>query len=81
MIEKLAVRKMLASYERKLKNEINSIEAEIQKINNVCQTNEMNEIWHQSKRYAELSARKYALYEVYHEIMDMRCDEVLEDSK
>jgi hypothetical protein len=79
MIEKLAVRKMLASYERKLKNEINSIEAEIQKMNNVCQTNEMLEIWHQSKRYAELSAKKCALYNVYCDIMDMRCDEALED--
>ena len=79
MIEKLAVRRMLASYERKLKNEINSIEEKIQKMNNFCTTNEMFEIWHQSKKYAELTAKKCALYNVYCDIMDMRCDEMLED--
>lgn len=79
MIEKLTVRKMLASYEKKLKDEIHKIEDEIQEMNEACISNEMLSIWHRSKEYEALHARKYALYEVYCDIMDIRCDEALED--
>lgn len=79
MIEKLAVRKMLATYEKKLKEEIHRIEDEIQNMNEACITNKMSKIWHNSKEYEALHVRKYALYEVYHDIMDMRCGEALDD--
>lgn len=41
MIEKLTVRRMLASYEKKLKDEIHKIENEIQEMNEACISNEM----------------------------------------
>ena len=79
MIEKLAVRKMLASYEKKLKEEIRSIEEEIENMNNACATNAMSKIWHNSKEYLELLTKYGTLYEVLSNIRDLRCDEMLED--
>ena len=81
MIEKLVVRKMLASYEKKLKEEIRKIDEEINNMNEACITNEMLSIWHRSKEYEALHARKYALHEVLWDIHDIRCDEALEDDE
>lgn len=79
MIEKIEVRKMLANYEKKLKEEFNKIESQIKKMNEACISNDMLKVWHNSAEYAVLNARKWALYETYHEILDMRCSEMLED--
>lgn len=79
MVEKVAVRKMLASYERKLKEEIRKIEEEKQRISDAIATIEAKEIWWQSKQYAELTEKYITLRNVLMDIVDMRCDEMLND--
>ena len=79
MVEKVAVRKMLASYERKLKEEIRKIEEEKQRISDAIATIEAKEIWWQSKQYAELTEKYITLRNVLMDIIDMRCDEILID--
>lgn len=79
MIEKIAVRKMLATYEKGLNAEIKAIEVEMERIKESFTTNFAREIWYNSSQYAELWAKREVLHKVYLEIMDMRCDEALED--
>ena len=80
MIEKLAVRKMLADYEKKLKEEIRKVEEEKQKIDNAI-AYEAKEIWYNSKKYNELVTKYITLHNVLADIRDMRCDEMLEDDE
>lgn len=79
MIEKLAVRKMLASYELKLKEEIRKIEEERQRINDCCVSLEAKEIWWNSNKYNELVTKYITLNKVLMDIIDMRCHEDLND--
>lgn len=79
MIEKIEVRRMLAAYESKIKDEISNINNEIKRMNEACETVEMMEIWLQSKRRVELSMKLTTLFEVLGDIIDMRCCEQLED--
>ena len=78
MIEKLAVRKMLANYEKHIKEEIRKVEEEKQKIDNAI-AYEAKEIWYNSKKYNELVTKFITLHSVLNDIRDMRCDEMLED--
>jgi hypothetical protein len=78
MIEKLAVRKMLANYEKHIKEEIRKVEAEKQGIDNAI-AYEAKEIWYSSNKYMELTTKYITLNIVLSEIRDMRCDEMLED--
>lgn len=79
MIEKLEVRKMLASYEQKLKEEIRKIEEEKQRISDDCKGMEAKEIWWQSSKYAVLTEKYITLRNVLTDIIDMRCDEILNE--
>ena len=79
MIEKVEVRRMLASYEKKLKEEIKKIEEEKERINNDCKSLEAKEIWWQSNKYNELVTKYIVLRNVLGDICDMRCGEMLNE--
>ena len=67
-------------YEKKLKEEIRKVEEEKERINNDCKSMEAKEIWRNSSKYNELVTKWLTLRNVLSDIMDMRCDEMLEDS-
>ena len=79
MIEKIAVRKMLTTYEHKIKIELKGIEEETKRIKSAFTTNEAQEIWLRSKECAELKVKWETLHKVLFDIIDLRCDETLED--
>ena len=81
MIEKKQVRKMLAAYEQKLKEEINAIEKELNKADNeaVECSNKLQNIWFSSTERAVLVAKYQVLCKTRDGIMDIRCDEALEE--
>jgi N-glycosylase/DNA lyase len=79
MIEKADVRKQLAKYENKVRARKKLVEDELDRMRNACATVEMLEIWNQSKEYAKLHERWATLNEVLMDIMDIRCDDILED--
>jgi adenosyl cobinamide kinase/adenosyl cobinamide phosphate guanylyltransferase len=79
MIEKLTVRKRLASYETKLKEEAKKVDAERQKLIDACTTSEARTILFQSKEYAELATKFAMLNIIRKDIMDMRCEEMFDD--
>lgn len=79
MIEKSAVRKRLALYEDKIKEEKKSIEAELKKMKDACLTSEMQTVWNQSKEYARLNVKLQVLSEVVMDIIDIRCEEMFND--
>lgn len=81
MIAKVEVRKQLALYEQKIKDEIKRVKEESEKMYNACSTMEMKAIWKQSKEYARLSERWSTLTEVLWSIRDIRCDEMFEDKE
>ena len=81
MIAKVEVRRQLALYEQKIKDEIKKVENEIVKMDIACATVEMMAIWKQSKEYAKLNERRGTLIEVLWGIRDIRCDEMLEDKE
>ena len=79
MIEKVEVRKLLASYENKFKEEIKRVRSEIEKMNNDCCTIEMERIWKKSAKHSALHSRLSTLTEALWIIQDIRCDEILND--
>ena len=79
MVEKVKVRRRLASYEQKIKEEIKRITNKIQQMEDSCQTIEMERIWRRSTEYIELHTRWAMLNDVLSDICDIRCDEMLED--
>ena len=79
MIAKIKVRRRLASYEKKIKDERTSIEEKIKRMDDACTTREAKMIWRDSKEYARLVSRLEALGEVQSDILDMRCEEMLAD--
>ena len=80
MIEKLAVRKMLASYELKLKKQMKEIDEERQRISDAFTTMEAKEIWWNSDKYAMLNEKWLTLGKVLTNIIYMRCsEELMED--
>ena len=79
MIAKIEVRKRIALYEQKLREERQSIEKELEKMKNACATSEMEAIWRQSKEYARLNERLKTLHEVTMDLIDMRCEEMFDD--
>lgn len=79
MIAKVEVRKELALYEQKIKDEIKKVENEIEKMNNIFNTNDARPIWKASTEYAELRTRMSILTEVLWGIQDIRCGEMLND--
>lgn len=80
-VEKILVRRKLADYENKLKNEMRDISNRIEEMNKVCSTSEMNTIWHQSKEYALLMDRLDTLSRVKMDITEIRCSDLLEDKE
>lgn len=79
MIAKIEVRKRLALYEQKLREERKVVENELQKMKKACATGEMEIIWKQSKEYARLNERRSLLYQVLMDIIDIRCEEIFND--
>ena len=79
MVEKVKVRRRLALYEQKIKEEIKRITNKIQQMNDSCQTIEMERIWRRSTEYIELHTRWAMLNDVLSDICDIRCDEMFED--
>ena len=81
MIAKLEVRRMLASYEQKIREEIKGIREKLQIMEDSCSTFEMERIWRDSKEYTELHTRLATLSNVISDIIDMRCSEILEEAE
>ena len=79
MIAKSEVRKRLALYEQKIREEKKLIEEEMNKMKNACSTIEMQTIWKQSREYTKLSAIWETLNEVLLDVKDIRCEEMLND--
>lgn len=79
MIKKVTVRRMLADYESKIKNQIKEVEAEITKMNNLCTTFEMKEIWLKSQMSAELHLKWKMLNNLKNDIANMRYSDMLAD--
>ena len=79
MIKKVEVRQRLALYEKKLKEERQSIIAEMDRMSEACTTLAMKRIWQNSKEYLELVTRLITLNEVSMDIIDIRCDEMFAD--
>lgn len=79
MIKKAIVRRRLALYEKKIKEEIVNIEEKIQSMKDACKTREMMTILFDSKEYARLLSRFETLCEVQSYILDMRCEDMFAD--
>ena len=79
MIEKVEVRRQLALYENKIREEIKSIREEMQAMNESCTTTAMKEIWLESEKYTKLSTRIKTLSGVLSDVIDIRCSEIFED--
>ena len=79
MIAKVEVRKELALYEQKIREEINKVRNEIEKMNNIFNTNDTMRIWKESAEYSALRTRLSTLTEVLWGIQDIRCGEMLND--
>ena len=79
MIAKVEVRKRLALYEQKIREEKKDIEAELDRMRNACATVEMKAIWNQSKEYAVLMAKWETLNEILMGIVNIRCDAMFDD--
>lgn len=80
MIAKLEVRRQLASYENKLREEINSIETEIERITNACKGSiELQQIWLASNKYFRIKTKLATLKDVLNDIIDMRCSKIFEE--
>lgn len=79
MIAKVEVRRVLALYEKKLKEERQSIIAEMDRMSNACTTLAMKEVWINSNEYLKLATRLATLNEVSMNIIDIRCDEMFAD--
>ena len=79
MIEKIKVRRRLALYEKKIKEERVSIEEKIKRMKEACTTRETMMILLDSKEYARLVSRLETLDEVQSNILDIRCEEMLAD--
>lgn len=79
MIAKIEVRKRLALYEKKLREERKEIERELEEMKSACTTSEMEAIWRQSKEYTRLNERWQTLHEVVMDIIDIRCEEMFND--
>lgn len=81
MIAKLEVRRMLASYEQKIREEIKGIREKLQTMENSCTTLEMERIWRDSNEYTELHTRLATLNNVISNIIDMRCSKIFEEAE
>ena len=81
MIAELEVRRMLASYEQKLREEIADTREHIQTMEDSCRTVEMERIWRESNEYIELHTRLATLRNVISNIIDMRCSKILEEAE
>lgn len=81
MIAKLEVRRMLALYEQKIREEIKGIREKLQTMEDSCTTLEMERIWRKSEEYRELHTRLVILSNVLSDIIDMRCSEILEEAE
>ena len=78
MIEKVKVRREIAAYELKLKEEIKNIERELARLGEMFgATNEMQKLWNGSTEKAVLTARYMALKEGLFMLSDLRCSEML----
>lgn len=79
MIAKAEVRRQLALYEQKLKEEIKSVDEELKRMNSACSTSEMQAIWNKSVECAKLHTKFQTLYAVWMDIIDLRCSEMFEE--
>ena len=79
MIAKAEVRKRLALYKTKLKEEIKDVENEIKRMDNAFSTEEAKKIWKESAEYSALRSRWIALGEVSWDIGDIMFDEMFDD--
>ena len=71
MIEKVEVRRRLIAYRKELKEKMQAIEEEVERMTNACITEEMKQIWYRSPQYIVLDAKWQMLYTVYLEIFDL----------
>ena len=79
MIAKIKVKKELALYELKIKDEIKKIENEIKKMDEIFDTNATRRIWRESAKYSALHTRLSTLIEALWLFQDIRCGEMLND--
>lgn len=79
MIAKVEVRKRLALYEQEIKERKNLVEDEMKRINNACTTMEAKTIWLGSIEYIKLATKLATLNEILMDIIDIRCEEMLND--
>lgn len=81
MIAKVEVRRYLASYENKIREEAKGIKERIQTIEDTCTTPELERMWRNSHEYIELHTRLMTLNFVLSDIIDMRCDRIFEEAE
>lgn len=79
MIAKVEVRKRLALYEQEIKERRNLIAEEMNRVSNACITMEAKTIWLGSIEYMKLATKFVTLNEILMDIIDMRCEEMLND--
>lgn len=80
MIAKVEVRRQLALYENKIREEIQNIREDIKDMDNACgDSMQMKRIWLASEIYAKLNTKLTTLNCVLSDIIDMRCSEIFED--
>lgn len=79
-IQKSDVRKRIALLERNIREQKQSVIAEMDKLRGGCATLEMVDVLLNSKEYLKLSTRLATLNDVLMDIVDMRCDEMFEDN-
>lgn len=79
MVAKIEVRKRIAAYEDKLRQEIKDVAKEMMRMKESCKTSDMEVVWKQSATYAKLHSRWETLHEILDDIIDLRCEETWED--
>lgn len=81
MIEKVEVRRMLATYESKIKKEKDDICNEMEELRKACGTFDMEQILLTSVKYNVMREKVLMLTNILWDISDIRCSEALEDAE
>ena len=81
MIKKLEVRRRLVSFEKKIKEEKQRIIMKMNEMRNECTSLEIQRIIMESAEYVRLETRVHTLDYVLQDLIDMRCEEMFEDTE
>lgn len=79
MIKKSEVRQRLSLYEKEIRDRKVELKMKMNEMCNACGTMEMLSICKESQRYTELRTEYQVLGKILYDIIDIRCDEMLED--